>query len=548
MVIYTEIHRPHISLILPRLYLGAQSDVTKDCLSSLGISDVLSVSRCCPQPSFLSPTRFLRVPIDDSLNDQLLPWLPLALLFIDQSRGQRGGVLVHCAAGVSRSAALAVAYVMHHLGQGLDDAYRFVKDRRPSISPNFNFLGQLQHFQIILAQRGRLINRCPLSLPPACSMSNYCAGLCPTDPRPANQKSPKDSDINDYDNNDDDDNNNKDESDDNAGKGERAPTIQCGSDVTIQTGNQIVSLGSHPCNNSVSNHSYSCSSFPSPSSMPHSLHFPLSSSSLPFSISQPPNPLPQSTDTLRAQRLSIADTQTHISTTTFTRIATCTRTGTVPTPSSSSYSSPSILQTIPPPSLHSLHNPVPKSPCPSPSQPKPNHRSPPTETPPHTPGSLSGKRRSLSLSLSLSLPYPSLDGQQGGHNSCLVAEEATEDLIEPGIPVSTINLTLFKLVSWGERLLLGSLLGTRVTKSGKRGCKGVEGEEKGRRRVTTSPSPPLTQPPTQTSTLPTALRPRVRPLTVFTGGVPSYKHQIFAECHLAGRVQRVVGCCKTVKM
>lgn len=30
---------------------------------------------------------------------------------------------------------------------------RFVKERRPSISPNFNFLGQLQHFQGALSQR-----------------------------------------------------------------------------------------------------------------------------------------------------------------------------------------------------------------------------------------------------------------------------------------------------------------------------------------------------------------------------------------------------------
>ncbi|XP_034567638.1 dual specificity protein phosphatase Mpk3 [Notolabrus celidotus] len=143
--------RPPISAILPRLYLGAESDVTQDGLASLGISYVLSVSRCSPQPSFLPCSRYLRIPIDDSLWDDLLPWIPQALSFIDGAISSGASVLVHCAAGISRSPALAVAYIMYRMGLDLDQAYRFVKERRPSISPNFNFLGQLQYFQSTLS-------------------------------------------------------------------------------------------------------------------------------------------------------------------------------------------------------------------------------------------------------------------------------------------------------------------------------------------------------------------------------------------------------------
>lgn len=148
-----EGERPPLSVILPRLYLGAESDVTQDRLASLGISYVLSVSRCSPQPSFLPRSRYLRIPIDDSLWDDLLPWIPKALHFIDAAMSSGASVLVHCVAGISRSPALAVAYIMYSLGMDLDHAYRFVKERRPSISPNFNFLGQLQHFQGTLSQR-----------------------------------------------------------------------------------------------------------------------------------------------------------------------------------------------------------------------------------------------------------------------------------------------------------------------------------------------------------------------------------------------------------
>ncbi|XP_041813729.1 dual specificity protein phosphatase 16 [Chelmon rostratus] len=148
-----EAERPPLSVILPQLYLGAESDVTQDLLASLGISYVLSVSRCSPQPSFLPCSRYLRIPIDDSLWDDLLPWIPQALHFIDAAMSSGASVLVHCAAGISRSPALAVAYIMYSLGMDLDHAYRFVKERRPSISPNFNFLGQLQHFQGTLSQK-----------------------------------------------------------------------------------------------------------------------------------------------------------------------------------------------------------------------------------------------------------------------------------------------------------------------------------------------------------------------------------------------------------
>ncbi|KAI5618690.1 dual specificity protein phosphatase 16-like, partial [Silurus asotus] len=139
--------RAPLSCILPQLYLGAESDVTQDCLSARGISYVLSVSRCCPQPSFLPQSQYLRIPIDDSLRDDLLPWIPEAVRFIDSAMSLGCSVLVHCAAGISRSPALAVAYVMYSRGMDLDHAYRFVKERRPTISPNFNFLGQLQLFQ-----------------------------------------------------------------------------------------------------------------------------------------------------------------------------------------------------------------------------------------------------------------------------------------------------------------------------------------------------------------------------------------------------------------
>lgn len=66
---------------------------------------------------------------------------------IDEAREQGSGVLVHCHAGVSRSATVTVAYIMKRQGLCLGDAYKFVKDLRPVISPNLNFMGQLLKYE-----------------------------------------------------------------------------------------------------------------------------------------------------------------------------------------------------------------------------------------------------------------------------------------------------------------------------------------------------------------------------------------------------------------
>jgi len=51
-----------------------------------------------------------------------------------------GRVLLHCAAGVSRSVAVAIGFLMLERGKSLGEAYAMVKERRPCIAPNAGFL------------------------------------------------------------------------------------------------------------------------------------------------------------------------------------------------------------------------------------------------------------------------------------------------------------------------------------------------------------------------------------------------------------------------
>ncbi|XP_055506011.1 dual specificity protein phosphatase 16 [Leucoraja erinacea] len=134
--------------ILPHLYLGCQRDVlNKELMQQIDVAYVLNASNTCPKPDFIPETHFLRVPVNDSFSEKILPWLNKSVEFIEKAKASNGCVLVHCLAGISRSATIAIAYIMKRMDMSLDEAYRFVKEKRPTISPNFNFLGQLLDFE-----------------------------------------------------------------------------------------------------------------------------------------------------------------------------------------------------------------------------------------------------------------------------------------------------------------------------------------------------------------------------------------------------------------
>ncbi|CAM0512039.1 unnamed protein product [Fasciola hepatica] len=142
-----DVYRVKASRILPFLYLGNEIDCSSEqFLSSCRIRSVLNVTNKVP---FLDEKRFrcCRLPAIDMQTQDLRPLFTSAFEFIEQSRQAGDSVLVHCQAGISRSPALVIAYLMAHSGLSLRDAYRWVKSKRSVISPNFAFLGQLCDFE-----------------------------------------------------------------------------------------------------------------------------------------------------------------------------------------------------------------------------------------------------------------------------------------------------------------------------------------------------------------------------------------------------------------
>ena len=72
---------------------------------------------------------------------------PPSFLPAEEAKKNNAIILIHCMAGISRSVTLTIAYLMSHFRMSMQNAYQFVKDKRPAISPNLNFMGQLVEFE-----------------------------------------------------------------------------------------------------------------------------------------------------------------------------------------------------------------------------------------------------------------------------------------------------------------------------------------------------------------------------------------------------------------
>ncbi len=92
----------------------------------------------------------LRIKVQDLPTEDLASHFEDVFRFISSiSAEKHEAVLVHCGAGVSRSAALVVAYLMRKHGWKLGKTYEFLRGKRPAVCPNSGFLLQLRKYEAV---------------------------------------------------------------------------------------------------------------------------------------------------------------------------------------------------------------------------------------------------------------------------------------------------------------------------------------------------------------------------------------------------------------
>ncbi|XP_063173074.1 dual specificity protein phosphatase 10-like [Candoia aspera] len=144
-----DLENAELSPILPFLFLGNERDAQNlEKMLHLNVGHVLNVTTHLPlYHADSGRLRYKRLPATDNNRQDLRQYFEEAFEFIEEAQQSGKGVLIHCQAGVSRSATIVIAYLMKHTLMTMGDAYKYVKGRRPVISPNLNFMGQLLQFE-----------------------------------------------------------------------------------------------------------------------------------------------------------------------------------------------------------------------------------------------------------------------------------------------------------------------------------------------------------------------------------------------------------------
>ncbi|KAL0192110.1 hypothetical protein M9458_010406, partial [Cirrhinus mrigala] len=129
--------------ITDSLYIGnskTASDVS--ILQSLNITCVINATQDASNGN-IPTVDYMHVPVTDDPESRLCDYFDVVADKIQHVSDEHGRVLLHCNAGVSRSAALCLAYLMKHRRLTLTEAHTLLKSHRPIVRPNSGFWRQL---------------------------------------------------------------------------------------------------------------------------------------------------------------------------------------------------------------------------------------------------------------------------------------------------------------------------------------------------------------------------------------------------------------------
>lgn len=144
---YDDMFGADMNEVCPGLFLGALSAAANlPALKKKSIGTVLTVAMGIGL-QLPGELRHLTIEVDDDSSQDLLPFIQQGIDYIRSALDVGCPILVHCFAGVSRSAAMVIAYIMQTRKVPLAVAFKEVKLCRQFVDPNPGFIRQLMVFE-----------------------------------------------------------------------------------------------------------------------------------------------------------------------------------------------------------------------------------------------------------------------------------------------------------------------------------------------------------------------------------------------------------------
>jgi len=143
---------PHANEIIPRLWLGNRYAAANedDFLLKHNITTVFNASKEIPFHDSVK-TRY-RIAVDDNLRPSeianMTKWAPEIVYNVLKEYNAGKPILVHCAAGMQRSAAIVAMFLIAYKNMTADEAIQYIHERRPiAFTPAANFEDSIRNFE-----------------------------------------------------------------------------------------------------------------------------------------------------------------------------------------------------------------------------------------------------------------------------------------------------------------------------------------------------------------------------------------------------------------
>ena len=143
--------RSQLQELYPRIFIsnffGAKK---KSNLEKHSISHIINCTEDLPCP-FEATKTYLRIPIADNTHVNVKQYFKTTAEWIDKAieESPSNNILIHCASGSSRSATIAISYIIQkrvHLDESTTSMISKAQEIRPIILPNPGFIEQLEQY------------------------------------------------------------------------------------------------------------------------------------------------------------------------------------------------------------------------------------------------------------------------------------------------------------------------------------------------------------------------------------------------------------------